>query len=48
MRLIIKGFPKDITFEAAPDIQDHLKDGGTVLIRANGDGTIMVIKKVEF
>lgn len=46
--LIIKGFPRDILFHADKEIQDHLKDGGTVLIRANGDGTTMVITKVEF
>jgi hypothetical protein len=47
-KLIIKGFPRDITFETSEEIKDHLKDGGTVLIRASGDGTTMVIKKVEF
>lgn len=47
-RLTIKGFPKDMSFELSQEIQDHLKDGGNILIRVSGDGTTFIVIKSEF
>lgn len=47
-KLIVKGFPKDLSFELSPEIQDHLEDGGNILIRVSGDGTTFIVIKSEF